>query len=342
MAVEKTSQDFFSQTTFIINGQDEKTKTYLEGLEIEKTVLQCDRNLTAGEARNFGIRQMKPWEDFQWVLFFDDDIQLPQDYFERAFATLGEFSFNIDVLGGPEICFPDGSLFQKAYGFCQGEFMVTGHTYWRHRAQEGLVRRARENYLILCNLWVKSSLFQEGFYFPSLYERNEENIFLNRLEKSGREIFYSPSLFVFHRKKESLLEVMYVTFVSGHCRARSFYEHSQSFHFLFLVPALFILYLLGIVTVFLLIGWSSLFFFFLSPLISYGFICVFLSGKCFLAQEGGGRGENGMVGIDSQSHYSLELWRGGVKGYLWPKGEGEEQGHDLEVICPGRKERSLR
>ena len=247
---------------FIINGEDEKTKDYLKGLE-GVTVLQCDKT-TAALARHLGIDRAQG----EWVLFLDDDVQLSKYYFQKALKILAQWG--PDVLGGPDGPPLDGTAFQRAYAFCQSCFLVTGHTNRRHHPH-GTLREASESQLILCHLWIKMAIFQEGFRFPHDYPRNEENILLYQLKRAGKKIVYDPQLSVYHFKKTTISQVVKATLVSGQCRMRSFFDYPHSFHLLFLVPALFVLYLLSLPLLFFLgpEGWWP---YGIAPLKFYGIL----------------------------------------------------------------------
>ena len=152
---------------------------------------------TAASARNYALSKASPGE---WILFLDDDVQLPPDYFSKAMETLKQHE--PDVLGGPDICAPDATAFQRAYAFCQGHPLVTGHTHQRHRQSDGGVKTADERNLTLCNLWIKREIFEQGLRFPENYPRNEENVLLHQLQKAGKKILYAPDLAITHYKKK--------------------------------------------------------------------------------------------------------------------------------------------
>ena len=212
---------------FIINGEDEKTKAFLQACH-SPIILQCKQN-TPGFARNLALERATG----EWILFLDDDIQLPQHYFSRARQSLA--AWNPDVLGGPELPMPQSSPLQRAYGFCQGHPLVTGHTYRRHRPVAG-DPRADEYSLILCHLWVRGDLFRQGLRFPTNYQRNEENVLLYHLQQAQKKLCHDPQLAVYHCKKTTLLKIIDATFISGRCRMQSFIDYPSSFHPLFLVP----------------------------------------------------------------------------------------------------------
>ena len=246
--------------------------------------MQCSSG-TAALARHLGIERASG----EWIVFLDDDIQVPESYFQKALKTLVQWG--PDVLGGPDRCAPYGSSFQRAYAFCQSCFFVTGHTNFRHRPAHGTPREASEHELILCHLWIKRAIFQEGFSFPHHYPRNEENVLLYQLKRAGKKIVYDPELSVEHFKKTSIPQVMKATLLSGLCRMRSFFDYPRSFHFLFLIPPLFIFYLFFL---------STLFFFFPEAWWPYGMAPLKIYGVLYCLTV--------LKGFTQRHPYRVVLW----------------------------------
>ena len=251
-----------TQVTFVVNGEDESTQAYLTGLAPTPIVLPCSQG-TPARARNLALNQVRSAE---WVLFLDDDVQLPEHYFVQALKILEQHG--PDVLGGPDLPPFDATPLQRAYSFCQAHPLVTGHTWPRHCQRAGSVRQASEYELTLCHLWVRGEIFQQGFRFPPGYFRNEENVLLQQLQAEGKKILYDPELYALHFKKETLEKIIRACFVSGRYRMKSFMDYPQSLHFLFLVPAGFVLYLLALPLL------SSF------PLQLYYLLCLFLFAQC--------------------------------------------------------------
>lgn len=268
-------QAITAQVILIVNGRDEKTRAYLEQ-HTPFTVLQCDRQ-TPASARNQALAQAVG----EWILFLDDDVQLPADYFAQALKTLAQCQ--PDVLGGPEIAFPNSTPFQKAYAFCQSHPFLTGHTYRRHHTGKGPPRPCDESHLILCQLWVKKKVFKQGLGLPPLYQRNEENVLLHRAQVAGHRIFYDPRLYVYHSKKKTTPQVIKATLTSGKFRMRSFIDYPKSFHPLFLCPLLFVL-LLTLLLILLLLaippGPLAHYLFFL-----YGILSLLTVGQCLVSKK---------------------------------------------------------
>ena len=172
----------------IINGRDQETEDFVSSLEgkMHLKVLQCSMG-TPAFARNRAIEKAKG----EWILFLDDDIELPSNYFHKAFQGLERIGAKGDVLGGPDLLGNQATPLQTAYSFCQAHPFITAHTRYRHFSrQSDAPFLADESKLILCNLWVRREIFEQGFHFPEGYQRNEENVFLHQLLKAGKNLFY--------------------------------------------------------------------------------------------------------------------------------------------------------
>jgi glycosyltransferase involved in cell wall biosynthesis len=177
-----------------------------------------------GQARN----QLLAFATGEWICFLDDDTTLPGNYFEQANQLLSTHT-NITVLGGPDQT-PDNSTFkQKLIGSLQESFLVTGPTHLRHSKTSNEPRLTTEISLILCNLWIKKSVFSEPtISFPFSVSRNEENILLSLL----------------HRKKDRFQEIARVVFSSGYNRMSSFFLIPTSFNPIYLLPMILFFYVI--------------------------------------------------------------------------------------------------
>jgi glycosyltransferase involved in cell wall biosynthesis len=198
---------------------------------------------TPGEIRNQLVLHSKP--DF--FLFLDDDIILPSNYFLEAKSF---FKKNPTVLGGPDLCPPDATFFQRALGLAQMSPMISAHTRNRHGSLFASNNQmATEHDFILCNLWVHSKVFYYWqIQFPCGFQRNEENILLHHIKRRSQRFFFSDKIFVYHQKKKDVFSLIRAVYMSGSCRMRGVIQFPASFSPLFLAPLFFLLYLLTLLT----------------------------------------------------------------------------------------------
>lgn len=221
------------EVMIVINGEDSEGELVVRDFSTVQVVrtVRCPN----GEARNFGIREASG----EFICFLDDDLTVPENYFQVAQRILRETP-PIDVLGGPDQTPPGSNDLERAIGACLASPWVTGPTYRRH-FPGAANSSAQEKDLILCNLWVrKSSLKTYGLQFDRRLERNEENMLIASFPKEAR-IEYRPELRVFHRRRSQLSQFAGQVKRSGESRAKMFLLNPKTIRPYYLVPSLFLL-----------------------------------------------------------------------------------------------------
>lgn len=214
----------------IFNGE----KSYLASTS--KTFPECSSYYISAcspaEARNFGITKCQG----KSILFLDDDCFIPENYFENV-----DFSFDWDVLGGPDRTPADATLFQQHLGQALSSPLCMGMTYKRHSSASHEVNASgTEASLILCNLWFKADLFhKENYRFQTDLFRNEENFLLKELKNNSKKIFYNSNLQVFHTRRKDLISVGHSIISSGECRVKNFVKLPATRELIYLLPLVF-------------------------------------------------------------------------------------------------------
>jgi glycosyltransferase involved in cell wall biosynthesis len=229
----------------VLNGVCPKTSELLERMPhlISLSIPRC----SPAAARNHGLERASG----EFVVFLDDDAAVPESYFSRAMATIADFP-SVEILGGPDVTFPDAGLREQAIGLALRSPLATGKTRLRHGSARNRWSAsagsragafdANEDALILCNLWIRRRLFsEEGFRFDGHFWRNEENVLLHQLE--GRRALHDPEMFVYHRRKTRMIKFLRANFYSGYFRAKSFWNYPRSIRFHFFVPSMFLIFL---------------------------------------------------------------------------------------------------
>jgi succinoglycan biosynthesis protein ExoA len=221
----------------LLNGKDEKTRSYIE--ELSQSVknfkyIILEESIPVGEARNKIIEE----SDCEFLCFLDDDVEIPNNYFEKAQDVI-QNNPNIDVFGGPDQPKSMGNDFQKILSLVMQSFFAMGPTRLRHTNIHKNEKGSEIN-LILCNLWMRKELFNMGFEFPKNYIRNEENILLAKLDKANKKLLYVAEMIVFHERKQSIQKLVRVTYLSGKFRTIGFFDEHKTFHFWFLIPQIFL------------------------------------------------------------------------------------------------------
>lgn len=221
----------------VLNGTDHESKDYLVNNNIQ--FLQIKKT-TPAKARNIAIKCAK----MEYLIFLDDDAYLPSHYLESLKTIIASHS-NIDVLGGPDKCPAMSNQFQEALSITLTSPISTSSTRWRHIENEREIIGSEEN-LILCNLIFKRSLFtDEQFQFDTEYFRNEENVLIDQLRRSDKDIRYFGRLFVYHHRKDSYSQLLKPVLRSGFYRGKMIQDIPEFSKWQFFIPSIFLIFLMS-------------------------------------------------------------------------------------------------
>ena len=198
---------------------------------------------TPGLARNYGLSKSQR----KWLLFLDDDITLPDDFSKKAVSILERTTDKIVALGGHDQQPPNSNFFSRALSLALTSPMATAHTRLRHTKTMGSIRSGDESNLILCNLWVKKNFIVDNKILcnKNLF-RNEENLLIEEILQAGGEAEYHPELSIYHYRKTRLDSLLKAVFSSGKHRIKSIIFNRKLFNFLFLIPSIWVLYILSL------------------------------------------------------------------------------------------------
>lgn len=234
--LKSISKDLTKEIIVVLNGEDQRTRSFLETLPEIKTLFI--KKTTPGDARNKALSLISG----EYVLFLDDDIVLPEDYFNKAYQLIQKRPC-ADILGGPDAMGPWARGIEKLFSYAIESPFTTGHTVLRHLSDYKFPINGSEYNLILCNLWIKSSWFKkEKLKFDPTYFRNEENELIKRVFQAGGELVYSKDLFVYHHRKNEISKIIRTYFISGIHRGKLFLKLPQLFDLVFFIPLSFVLF----------------------------------------------------------------------------------------------------
>lgn len=235
-SLQEQQGNFHLEVLVVLNGPDQEAEAFLSAKQCKTIVL--NKRETPAMARNIAGH----FAQGTWLLFLDDDVELPQNYFSKAQELLNSQNDRIDVLGGPDQTPPTANEFERALGLALSSPMSTAHTFKRHQ-KEGRNLQGSESTFILCHLWIKREVFK-SVGFDERFFRNEENVLLFNLRQ--HQMLYSPDLFVYHERKSDFLKLFPAVFSSGRHRVKSFFLYPKSFKPLFLLPLFFLFYILSL------------------------------------------------------------------------------------------------
>lgn len=190
------------------------------------------------EQRNKGIKMAKG----DIILFLDNDSILEPNYFSKM---VNHHKDN-GVVGGPALTLPTDTFLQKAFGHALGSYFATQRMSARFK-QVGNKRLATEKELILCNLSIKKKILDKFGAFDNRLYPNEENELLNRLQKNNVTLLYDPNLPIYRSQRETIRLFIKQIFTYGKSRMEHLRISPSSFTPLFLIPSLFVVYLLSLI-----------------------------------------------------------------------------------------------
>lgn len=238
------SQDEKLEIIILLNDNNPNQEEYKNLIQStsEKSVQWIHKNFkTPGLARNEGVKHTKR----EWILFLDDDVDLPEDFLKKGYQYLKEIDGKHLIMGGPDQDFPQSSAPEQALSLALMSPMATAHTRFRHKVDPNQLSKGDETNLILCNLWVHRSVFEKhNIKFRESFFRNEENVFITESQRIGLSSLYNPRLAVFHRRKTRLDQLGKALISSGKHRVKSFLMGFKIKSLVFLIPAFWVLYLL--------------------------------------------------------------------------------------------------
>ena len=189
------------------------------------------------EKRNIGIREARG----EIVAFIDDDAYPDAHWLEYAVKYFGEKS--IGAVGGPGVTPPGDGFMAKIGGRVYDNLLVSGN--YRYRYKAGGVRRDVDDYPS-CNLFVRTALLRDIKGYRTDFWPGEDTLLCKDIIDSGSRIVYDPWVVVFHHRRPlfgpHLRQLGRYAFHRGYFVRR---YPSNSAHFSYFVPSLFVVYLVA-------------------------------------------------------------------------------------------------
>jgi glycosyltransferase involved in cell wall biosynthesis len=224
------------QLIILANGKDitPELKSKAESLTPVFTLLQSDIQHTPGKARNLAMESVQG----EWIFFLDDDAFILPGYWDIIQPLLGDTK--IDVVGGPDSPAGGMNALSLSLAMTLSSPFCTGATFSRHKSFGKKLQFADEEKLTSCNLWVRASSL-EGTKFPEDYIRAEETVFLQKLKKLGKGMFYHPKMKVAHFRRSKFRQLWRPSFYAGFYRSRLMKQKLKKGNEAFWLPAFFVL-----------------------------------------------------------------------------------------------------
>ena len=189
------------------------------------------------EKRNMGAARAKG----DVLAFIDDDAYADPRWLEHAVVYFADET--IGAVGGPGVTPPGDSYLARMGGRTYENVLVSGN--YRYRYSAGGICRDVDD-LPSCTLLVRKSLFDSIGGYRTDFWPGEDTLLCKGIKDSGVRIKYDPRVVVRHHRRPLLLphlrQLGRYAFHRGYfCRRFP----SNSLHFSYFVPSLFVAYLVA-------------------------------------------------------------------------------------------------
>jgi glycosyltransferase involved in cell wall biosynthesis len=207
-------------------------------------------------ARNFGIERSSG----QWLIFFDSDCVIPQDYFKTVQAYL-ESHKDIDCFGGPDAAHDSFSDTQKAINYTMTSFLTTGGIRGGKVHLEKFVPRT-------FNMGFRKTVYDKVGGFREMF--SEDIDMSTRIRQAGFNICLIHDAAVWHKRRIDFKKFMRQVYVFGMSRITLRLLYPDSLKLVHALPALAVITGVTLILLGVLCSWL-----WLLPIILY-FIALFI------------------------------------------------------------------
>jgi cellulose synthase/poly-beta-1,6-N-acetylglucosamine synthase-like glycosyltransferase len=189
--------------------------------------------LGISESRNLGAAHAQG----QYVLFFDSDCVIPNDYFEKVNRFIQ--AENPDAFGGPDAAADNFTPVQKAISHTMTSMLTTGGIRGKKSHAGGRF------YPRSFNMGIKKDVFEKvnGFALLKVSEDIDLSI---RMYKAGYKVCLVPEAHVFHKRRTDFKQFFKQVFRFGAGRINIGRLHKGELKLAHTIPAFFLAYLLFI------------------------------------------------------------------------------------------------
>lgn len=210
---------------------------YIEKLDYpgEKYETLVEEGFSPSAQRNRAINKAKG----EIIAFTDDDCSMDSDWLKKAIKYFEDK--NVGIVGGPNLTPKSDSFLSHCFGYAMASYFSTASMSLRYKKADKKKKGATEKNLIFNNLFVRKSVFDKGILLNEKMFPNEENEFMNRVQKSGFKLVYEPDVYVYHPRKKSITGFSKQLFSYGRGRLHQSVIQPDSFEILFVLPSVFFL-----------------------------------------------------------------------------------------------------
>ncbi len=230
----------------------------------EKINFRIEKGSNPSINRNNGAKKSKT----EIIAFVNGHTLLPKDWSKKIRIFFEKYK-NIDIVGGPQLTPENSSYFEKISGCALSSIFGSGGVSLRYSGKK-LILNADETMLSSANLVCRKQVFNKIKFDETLYP-GEDPKFISDAKKNGFKVAYSPEIIAFNKRRTNLRDFAVQNFKYGAVRPKKESIIETLKHPFFIVPSLFVLYLIFLIPLSLI---SKLFFI---PGIAYILFNIFFS-----------------------------------------------------------------
>lgn len=203
---------------------DQQVARYQDRLTIQYFFKE---NSGQGFSRNHGFERAQG----EWLIVFDSDCLIPEDYFESVEKYLSEN--NIDAYGGPDKAHSSFTSVQKAISYSMTSFFTTGG-----------IRGGKKHVGVFhprsFNMGIKKEVFEKtgGYILP---KKGEDIEFSIRIIKNGFKTALIEDAFVYHKRRTNFSQFFKQLHFFGTARINVFRFYSSELKIVHLFPSVFLI-----------------------------------------------------------------------------------------------------
>lgn len=200
-----------------------------------KIIVKFGKNPSAN--RNDGIKSA----DTEFVAFVNSHSEIPTGWADAIFHFFDTHP-DIDIVGGPQLTSRNESTFARASSYALSSLFGGGEL--RQRYSKGRLNlNADERHLTSANLICRNGVFEKVMFDERLWPGEDPKFIFDAI-KAGFKTAYSPEIYVYHKRRESFKELSRQMFNYGFTRNKKEPLRQTIKKPLFLIPSLFVLYIL--------------------------------------------------------------------------------------------------
>lgn len=212
------------------------TKKKLKISNHNVTVVKIGSLVNHAHARNYAAARAKG----EILAFCDDDSILPKNWLKTAASYF--LQNKGDLIGGPAIASKNAPFRFRISGYLAGSRFTMGFAAYRFTAFDE--KEATNSDLILANNFIRKYIFDKVGGFDKYQVPCEENLLYEKVRREGYKLLYVPKLACTHPSKPIFLPLARKVYYYATGRGLLIARAPQTFHFQYLIPSLFILFLI--------------------------------------------------------------------------------------------------